>query len=105
MIEDKIYSLQSFQRQFEALVTLSVCDTIQNLTWHIEKNELLSKIDWNNMLSIASILSYSKKSEHLDAALRIAQTCLTQKTNEIQKTASVVILENLTNKQALGTSS
>ena len=31
MLEDKLYKLNSFRRQYEALLTLSVCDTIPNL--------------------------------------------------------------------------
>ena len=31
MLEDKLYQLNSFRRQYEALLTLSVCDTIPNL--------------------------------------------------------------------------
>ncbi|MBD3844054.1 MAG: DEAD/DEAH box helicase, partial [Campylobacterales bacterium] len=101
MIEDKIYNLKSFQRQFEALITLSVCDTIKNIRWHTERSKLVDQIDWNNLLSIASILSYSKKSLHLDAALRIAQTCLTIHKDKDKKNAAVIILENLTNQPAL----
>ena len=102
MIADKIYNLNSFKRQYEALLILSVCDTISQLTWEYDKQTLLEKIDWNNLLGIASILSYSSNSQHLDAALRIAQTCLTQEAcTGNQKTASAVILDSLTNKLAI----
>jgi reverse gyrase len=54
------------------------------------------------MLSIASILCYSTNSQHLEAALRIAQTCLMQETcTENQKNASAVVLDNLTNKPSI----
>ena len=84
------------------MLILSVCDTIPQLVWEQDKEQLLSKIDWNNMLGIASILCYSSNSQHLDAALRIAQTCLTQETcTENQKNASAVVLDTLTNKLSI----
>ena len=57
MIAEKVYNLDSFKRQYEALLILSVCDTIPQLVWEEDKQSLLAKIDWNNLLSIASILS------------------------------------------------
>lgn len=102
MIADKVYNLKSFNRQYEALLILSVCDTIPQLVWEQDKQSLLSKIDWNNLLSIASILCYSANSQHLDAALRIAQTCLIQEVcTENQKNASAFILDTLTNKLSI----
>jgi superfamily II DNA/RNA helicase len=102
MIADKVYNLESFKRQYEALLVLSVCDTIPQLVWEQDKQSLLHKIDWNNMLSIASVLCYSPNSQHLDAALRIAQTCLIQDTcTENQKNASAFILDTLTNKPSI----
>lgn len=103
MIGEKIFALKSFQRQFETLLVLSVCDTIPKIIPHTDKSELLQRIDWNNMLGIASLLSYSAdNNQHLDAALRIAQTCLTQKTTtKNQRNAAAIILENLTNKPAI----
>lgn len=97
MLAEKVYNLDSFKRQYEALLTLSVSDTIPNLIWCKDKFDLLSQIDWNNILSIASLFSYCEESKYLDAALRIAQTCLMQKeTNENQKNAAAFILDNLT---------
>ncbi len=102
MIASKLFELKSFKNQYEALITLSVCETIPSLIWDESKESLLKKIDWNNILSIASILSYSDVNSHLDAALRISQTCLNQKnTTEIQKNASAIILSNLTNKPTI----
>lgn len=102
MIADKVYALASFKRQYDALLTLSVCSTIPNLIWEEDKESLLDKIDWNNMLSIASLLSYSTDSKHLDAALRIAQTCLEQDAcTDIQKNASAIILDTLTNNLSI----
>lgn len=86
MLAEKVYNLTSFAHQYEALLTLSVCETIPNLVWNRDKSDLMSQIDWNNMLSIASLFSYCKESKYLDAALRIAQTCLIEdETSENQK--------------------
>lgn len=102
MLAEKVYNLTSFARQYEALLTLSVCETIPNLVWNRSKSDLMSQIDWNNMLSIASLFSYCNESKYLDAALRIAQTCLIEEdTSENQKNAAAFILDNLTNKPAI----
>ncbi|WP_445453167.1 DEAD/DEAH box helicase [Flavobacterium sp. 25HG05S-40] len=102
MIADKLFELESFKRQYEAVLVLSVCDTIPKLIWNENKLILLSKIDWNNLLGISTILSYSDRNSHLEAALRISQTCISEESsNEIQKNASAIILSNLTNKPSL----
>lgn len=102
MLVEKVYNLNSFQQQYEALLTLSVCDTIPNLIWNKDKSTLLSLIDWDNMLSIASLFCYSEENKYVDAALRIAQTCIMQEDcTENQKNASAFILDTLTNKPAI----
>ncbi|RKS01460.1 DEAD/DEAH box helicase [Flavobacterium sp. 102] len=102
MIADKLFELESFKRQYEAVLILSVCDTIPKLIWNENKVTLLSKIDWNNLLGISTILSYSDINSHLEAALRISQTCISEESsNESQKNASAIILSNLTNKPSL----
>ena len=102
MIADKVYKLNGFKRQYDALLALSVCNTIPNLIWEEDKESLLSKIDWNYMLGIASLLSHSSNSQHLDAALRIAQACLLQDVcTDIQKSASAIILDTLTNNVSI----
>lgn len=101
MIADKVYNLASFKRQYKVILTYSVGNSIKNLKWKIEVESLKQQINWNNILGIASILSHSNSSEHLEAALRIAQTCLISTPEENQKIASIVILESLTNIPAL----
>ena len=71
MIADQIYNLDSFKRQYKAIVALSVSQTIQNLKWATEKEKLLEQINWNNILGVASILSHSDNSDHLEASLKI----------------------------------
>jgi superfamily II DNA/RNA helicase len=102
MLAEKLYKLNSFQRQYEALLTLSVSSTIPELIWESDKVDLLKQIDWSNMLGIASALAYSDENEHLDAALRIAQTVISEDgTSQIQKEGAAVILQSLTNKPAI----
>ena len=79
MLIDKLFELKSFKRQYEALLILSVCRSISALNWEYDEKKLLRQIDWNNILGIASALSYSDKNEHLDAALRISQTVTVKK--------------------------
>ncbi len=102
MLAHKLYNLPSFKKQYDALLTLSVCRVIPNLIWNIDESELLAEIDWNNILSIASALAYSKESEHLDAALRISQTAICDSsTNEVQKNAAGCVLLSMTNIPAV----
>lgn len=101
MITEQLYNLNSFQRQLVAIMTLSVCEGIPDLDWKESKEDLLKKIDWNNVLGIASVLCFSEEATHLDSALRIAQTCMMLDTSQEQKMASAIILENLTNKPAI----
>ncbi|WPD24636.1 MAG: DEAD/DEAH box helicase [Candidatus Electrothrix scaldis] len=102
MLADKLYNLKSFRKQFDAVIILSVCRTIENIDWNYSENELLGTIDWNNIISIASALAYSKKNEHLDASLRISQTVILERsTSALQKEAAAVILLSLTNNPAV----
>lgn len=99
---DKLFNLDSFQRQYNNILVISVADTIKWLQWITDRNDLKKDIDWNNMLSISSILADSDKNQHLDAALRIAQSVLQeQNTSQIQRTAAIIVLEKLTNKPAI----
>lgn len=102
MFTDKLFKLESFKKQYEAVIILSSCSSIVNLEWEVDKVTLLDSINWNNLISIASALSFSDKNEHLDAALRISQTILTEELcNRQQKDAAAIILLNLTNKPAI----
>lgn len=102
MVFSKLYNLQSFQRQYKSILILSASSNIPNLNWEYKREELLSQIDWNNILGIASALCQSAENEHIDASLRIAQTCiLTNDCSDIQKSAAAYILECLTNRPAI----
>ena len=102
MIEEKLYNLKSFSDQYKAIMLLSVGDSIVDLDWTESREALLERIDWNNVLGIASVLCRSNEAIYLDAALRIAQTCLVlQNCSSIQKNAAAYILECLTNNLAI----
>src|SRR5690606_1274722 len=95
----KVYNLSSFQRQLEVIIKESVASQFNNLTFDRESEV---QVDWNNVLSCASVLASSDESECLDAALRVAQHCLNSTiTTPTQKIAAGVLLERLTNKPAL----
>ncbi|MBI1286742.1 MAG: DEAD/DEAH box helicase [Flavobacteriales bacterium] len=101
MIAEKLFELPSFTRQYGAIQAFSVGNTLSNLNWCESQEALLGKINWDNLLGIASILSLSSKSEHLEAALRISQSCLRASTSPEQKAGAIVVLESLTNQPAL----
>jgi len=96
-ISDKLYSLDSFQKQYRELLTYSVF-----MQFSIPENNLHEIIDINNILSIASILSKSLEAKHMETALRIAQTILNYKhSNTSHKEASIIILNNLSNNRTI----
>lgn len=101
-LADKIYSIESFQKQLKFVLEDTVCSNFIELKRETSRDIYSSNIDINNILSCASILQQSEKYEHLDASLRIAQYVINcNEANETQKVASTVILEGLTNKPAI----
>lgn len=101
-LAEKIYSLDSFQKQFKLVLEDAVCQNFAELMREHDRDDYIKNIDINNMLSCASILHQSEKYEHLDASLRIAQYILNSpQASETQKIATTVILEGLTNKPAI----
>jgi len=101
-LPERIYQLNSVKSQVQSILIESASTTFQNLKWEHQRDKLSDNIDWNNLLSCASILHQSERFEHLDCALRIAQHCLVSSTsNGTQKIAATVILEALTNKPAI----
>ena len=102
MLADKLYQLASFRRQYQAILILSARENISALNSEDNQGDIVSLIDWNNVLGIASALCQSEDSRHLDAALRIAQTCISSSScNEAQKSAAAYVLETLTNRLAI----
>jgi superfamily II DNA/RNA helicase len=101
-LADKVYSLESFQKQFNLVLQDAVCQNFPELKREQNREDYINHIDINNLLSTASILYQSEKYEHLDAALRIAQYVLsTSQTSLTQRIATTILLEGLTNKPAI----
>lgn len=97
MLAERLFNLNSFQEQYKNVQILSASLTIKKLVWNNERISLSNALDWNNLLSICSVLCQSENAEHLEAALRIAQTVLLEDTNDEQKGAAIYILIKLTN--------
>jgi len=96
-ISNKLYDLESFQRQYKKLLKYSII-----VQFSAPSNRLHDIIDINNVLSIASILSKSSVSKHIETALRIAQTIINYRfSNSSQKESSIVILNNLSNNMTI----
>ena len=97
MLAERLFDLASFQEQYNRVLVLSVSLTIEKLIWNQDRAIIENKINWNNLLSISSVLCLSDNNEHLEASLRIAQTVLQIDTLDEQKAASIYILQKLTN--------
>jgi len=97
MLAERLYNLESFQVQYKKVLILSASLTIKKLVWNSERKLLLESINWNNLLSICSILCQSENADHLEASLRISQTVLLEECDDEQKGAAVFILIKLTN--------
>lgn len=97
MLADKLFTLASFQKQYKNVLVLSASLTIEELNWNEARKNIEENINWNNLLSICSILCQSENPEHLDASLRISQTAILIETTEEQKAAAIFILQKLTN--------
>lgn len=96
-ISTKLYFLDSFQEQYKKLLRYSVLSQFTRL-----KNNLHETVDINNVISIASILSKSNETLHMETALRIAQTIINyEHSNIVQKESCTVILNNLTNNKTI----
>ena len=97
MLAERLFNLNSFQEQYQKILILSASLTIKKLVWNTDKETLLKDINWNNLLSICSVLCQSENPEHLEASLRVAQTILLVDRNDEQKGAAIYILIKLTN--------
>ncbi|MBT1696077.1 DEAD/DEAH box helicase [Fulvivirgaceae bacterium PWU4] len=98
-LPDKVFSLPSFKRQLRQITIDSCSSSFHNLS---TTNSNREPIDWSNLLTCASMLGNSSKHDHLEAALRIAHTCLENKDlSTAHKTAAGVILDSLTNQPAI----
>lgn len=99
-LSKRIYNLECFQHDLDFIIKKSVSALFPILVR--EQNSLFMNIDWNYLISCASVLAHSSDPNCQDAALRIAQCCLVDSdTLEDQKIASSVILHKLTNRPAV----
>ena len=87
---------------FEALLdTIRLQAVIEDLP-AVEHTAELPPIDWNAALRGASALTGATSESAQDAALRVAQGCLTDpRANDTQRTAAAIVLERLGNRLAL----
>jgi len=98
-LPEKIYNLPSFQRDLLKVIKYSVTRLFPTLN---QQDDLFSSVNWSNLLMCASALAYSDNPDCQDAALRIAQCCLTHPdATKNQKVASSVIFHKLTNMEAI----
>ena len=102
VLSDRLFNSSSFQKQYQALLKMSGGDQLPNLKRKESREYLLSLIDWENLISIASVFSFSENPKCASATLRIVQACLFEDScTENLKNACGLILENLTNQQCL----
>lgn len=95
---NKLIATDYFKERYCNLLLYSVRKQFPTLIY--DKTEKL--IDWNYLITCASIFAQSKDGRILDMAYRICQTCITQKSLEIEyHNASAVIFNMLTNSPAI----
>jgi len=92
----KILQISKFIENYDKIQIISIQNQLQ-LPLMYSKNE----IEWNYMLSAASILAQAEDGKGQDAALRIAQSTLTFLESETHKNAAAVVLHTLTNNPAI----
>ncbi len=95
-----LVELPGFRRQFTSVVIDSVAAQFPMLTQESSRSSVSH--DWQYLLLCASMLAGTSNERGQDAALRIAQHCLTiDSTTVEQKDAAAVVLDALTNKPAI----
>lgn len=93
----KIFSIPKFKTNYDIIRIVSA----QRKLFLAEDNRG-NEIDWAYMLSASSVLAQMNDGKSQDAALRVAQTCLSfNKTNDLLQTAAAVILDMLSNNAAI----
>ena len=95
-----IVELDSFQREYKELLVDSVVSQFPTLV--PANRRAPSQHDWQHLLFCASIFARSDNMRCEDAALRVAQTCLSSDdTATGLKDAACLVLDSLTNRQAI----
>lgn len=95
---NRLTSTDYFIERYNNLLLHSVRTQFPSLVY--EQNE--KPIDWNYLITCASLFAQSKDGKTLDMAYRICQTCMTQKDVEIEyHNACAAIFDVLTNSPAI----
>jgi len=69
----KLFFLDEFQGQLKHLVEHSVFNQFRDVLSGASVNQERPTVNWNYMISCASVLARPEEGKHQDAALRIAQ--------------------------------
>lgn len=77
---NRLTSTDYFMERYNDLLLHSVRTQFPSLTYEHEEKQ----IDWNYLITCASLFAQSKNGQILDMAYRICQTCMTQKDIEIE---------------------
>lgn len=95
-LPSKLFYLQSFQK---LLLNITAKSVRENLIGLKPSDDFSDEVDWKEALLFASILASSESAEHQDAALRIAQACISsQITNAEAKKGAAIVLHMLANQ-------
>lgn len=95
---NRLTSTDYFIERYNDLLLHSVRTQFPSLTYEHEEK----LIDWNYLITCASLFAQSKDGKTLDMAYRICQTCMTQKDLEIEyHNACAAIFDVLTNSPAI----
>ncbi len=93
-----LVNLPGFRTRLLTLTKTSVAEQFELMS---DSSDVLSDSDIRYLLLCASLLSTSAVERELDAALRIAQYCLTTATDESRQAIAAFILDQLANEPAI----
>lgn len=96
-LAQKIFSISKFKTNYDIIRIVSAQRKLS-----LAEDVRYREIDWEYMLSASSVLAQMDDGKSQDAALRVAQSCLSFKNdNETLKSAAAVILDMLSNNAAI----
>lgn len=96
-LAQKIFSISKFKTNYDIIRIVSAQRKL-----FLAEDVRYREIDWEYMLSASSVLAQMDDGKSQDAALRVAQSCLSFKNdNETLKSAAAVILDMLSNNAAI----
>lgn len=95
-IASKIWTLDAFQQEYDTCLKFSVREQFQHVSMELVE---VPKVNWRYLLESATVLLNSKEVSILDAVVRIATSCLIDKTSSVEhKAVAAWILEQLRNE-------